>query len=387
MGENKIKKILIISASIGTGHMQAAKAIEEYLTTTDLSAQIKHVDFLSEETLSLDTLIKETYIKILDIFPMFYDLLYRLSQRGHQGEILQTVVSWMMKSRMLKLLRKEKPDLLVFTHPFPCGAASILKRQRLIDIPIIGVITDFTIHQFWVYPQVDRYCVGTDILIDKLTKVGIEKDKIIATGMPIRRAYFDRPVRQYVKGEPLHALVMGGGLGLGSITKVIKALEGTPGIGSITVATGKNEALHDRIYEMKDTMGVPITLYGYTTEIPRLMREASLLFTKPGGLTCREALAVGIPMIFFSAIPGQEEENADLFQTLNCARWVKNLSDLPSVVEHLWNHPEELQSMSDASVCWQQDGAAHIGRVIRTMLAETEEEKGTDQVRCTEHLL
>ena len=109
----KEKNILIVSASIGTGHMQAARAIQEYWNKTEPEANVKHVDFLSHDTLSLDHIIKETYIKLLDIFPMFYELLYKITQRKKQGDAVQTFVSWMLKNRMLKLIEKEKPDIKV----------------------------------------------------------------------------------------------------------------------------------------------------------------------------------------------------------------------------------------------------------------------------------
>ena len=41
------------------------------------------------------------------------------------------------------------------------------------------------------------------------------------------------------------------------------------------------------------------------------MAAADLAITKPGGLTTSECLAMGLPMIVISPIPGQEERNAD----------------------------------------------------------------------------
>ena len=64
------KKVLIMSASIGTGHTQAARAIEEYVKTIPADWEVEHVDFLSNDVLSIDNIVKETYIKILDLFPL-----------------------------------------------------------------------------------------------------------------------------------------------------------------------------------------------------------------------------------------------------------------------------------------------------------------------------
>lgn len=80
---------------------------------------------------------------MIDVFPMLYDMIYRLSQGDKKGSAVQTALAWMLKRRMLKLINREKPDVVIFTHPFPCGAACILKRQNLIDVPLVAVITDF----------------------------------------------------------------------------------------------------------------------------------------------------------------------------------------------------------------------------------------------------
>ncbi|MNI07942.1 Processive diacylglycerol beta-glucosyltransferase [compost metagenome] len=45
------------------------------------------------------------------------------------------------------------------------------------------------------------------------------------------------------------------------------------------------------------------------------MEISDLLITKPGGMTCSEGLVKGIPMLFYEAIPGQEEENLHYFTT------------------------------------------------------------------------
>ena len=65
MNNETSRKVLIVSASIGTGHMQAARAIEEYWKEKEPQASITHVDFLDTETMSVEHLIKGTYIKMV----------------------------------------------------------------------------------------------------------------------------------------------------------------------------------------------------------------------------------------------------------------------------------------------------------------------------------
>lgn len=85
MNNETSRKVLIVSASIGTGHMQAARAIEEYWKEKEPHASITHVDFLDTETMSVEHLIKGTYIKMIDVFPMLYDMIYRVSKGERRG--------------------------------------------------------------------------------------------------------------------------------------------------------------------------------------------------------------------------------------------------------------------------------------------------------------
>ena len=87
MNNETSRKVLIVSASIGTGHMQAARAIEEYWKEKEPQASITHVDFLDTETMSVEHLIKGTYIKMIDVFPMLYDMIYRVSKGKNEGPL------------------------------------------------------------------------------------------------------------------------------------------------------------------------------------------------------------------------------------------------------------------------------------------------------------
>ncbi len=85
------KKVLILSASIGTGHTQAARAIEEYVKTIPEECEVEHLDFLSNDVLSIDNIVKETYIKILDVFPMLYA--NYIPQLPHSNLLSPTTIS------------------------------------------------------------------------------------------------------------------------------------------------------------------------------------------------------------------------------------------------------------------------------------------------------
>ena len=374
MNNEHSRKVLIVSASIGSGHMQAARAIEEYWKEKEPQATISHVDFLDTETLSLEHIIKGTYIKMIDLFPMLYDLIYRASKGERKGTVMQTVLSYLLKSRMLKLIQQENPDVMVFTHPFPCGAACILKRQGHIQMPIVAILTDFSSHQFWLYPQVDTYFVATESMVLEMTQVGIEADKIHVSGIPVRRSFFKDAITHYEMKKPIKVLVMGGGLGLGSLEIALQHLDAVPSIDEITVVAGQNTSLYESLVTLSGKMKTKTTVYGYTSNISELMSSTTLLVTKPGALTCMEAVTIGLPMVFFNAIPGQEVANAELLENRGCARWARDIHNLEDVVAALLINPNRLQQMSETARQWHVDGAANIvNELIRVLDRDSKE--------------
>lgn len=374
MNNEHSRKVLIVSASIGSGHMQAARAIEEYWKEKEPQATISHVDFLDTETLSLEHIIKGTYIKMIDLFPMLYDLIYRASKGERKGTVMQTVLSYLLKSRMLKLIQQENPDVMVFTHPFPCGAACILKRQGHIQMPIVAILTDFSSHQFWLYPQVDTYFVATEGMVSEMTQVGIEADKIHVSGIPVRRSFFKDAITHYEMKKPIKVLVMGGGLGLGSLEIALQHLDAVSSIDEITVVAGQNTSLYESLVTLSGKMKTKTTVYGYTSNISELMSSTTLLVTKPGALTCMEAVTIGLPMVFFNAIPGQEVANAELLENRGCARWARDIHNLEDVVAALLINPNRLQQMSETARQWHVDGAANIvNELIRVLDRDSKE--------------
>lgn len=373
MAQGNGRNIVIVSASIGTGHMQAARAIEEYWSQREPDAQITHVDFLDTDTLSIDNLLKVTYIKMIDVFPMLYDLIYRLSTGAKKGALMQTALSYLLKSRMLKLIQKSKPDVMIFTHPFPLGAACILKRRHQIDVPLMAIMTDFSSHQFWIYPQVDGYFVATPDMVTEVAHCTIPKEHIHVTGLPVRRSFFEAAIQDYSLKKPVTVLIMGGGLGMGSMSSAMRRLDEIDAIDELIVVAGQNTSLYESLTDMTKSMKTKTTIYGYTRNIADLMSQSTLLVTKPGALTCMEAVTIGLPMVFFDAIPGQEEANAKLLEELGCARWARDIHNLEDVVTALLINPDRLKAMSENARHWHVDGAANIYNHIVAYLEEQEE--------------
>lgn len=363
---DKPRKFIILTASIGTGHSQAARAIAESIQKSHPSDSVSVLDFVSNNPLSIDHIIKDSYLKMIDVFPAMYDHLYSDSQSSRFGVLSQYMLSIAFKRRMRSLAETLKPDAFIFTHPFPAGAADLLKADGRISMPLLGVITDFDIHQLWVDPHLDAFCVATPDLKDLMETYDIPGDMIHVTGIPVRHSFYEQAAlkKPFEKGS---VLVMGGGLGLGNVTDNIERLDGVEEISKFIVITGKNIDLYEKVAALSEHLHHPVELHSYTNKVAEIMARSEILVTKPGALTCTEAMVMSLPMILVNTLPGQERANALHMKRQGCAEWVKR-GELAETARRILKNPEIREKMAAACGTHHPDSAKNVVDVLYGMV-------------------
>ena len=139
-------------------------------------------------------------------------------------------------------------------------------------------------------------------------------------------------------------MVMGGGLGLGPIVEAVSSLDRLEkDTLEVTVVCGSNHTLQHQL-----SMRFPrFRILGQTDQVPALMAQADLLLTKPGGLTCSEAMASGLPMLLLEPLPGHEEENAEFLCGAGVAKTVGPAEVGNAVTELLFKAPDRLSFMRE----------------------------------------
>jgi len=109
------------------------------------------------------------------------------------------------------------------------------------------------------------------------------------------------------------AVVTGGGLGLGHILQACDTLTSRPSGEPVTVMAlcGNNADVQSQIGRLAVARSSrhTITAVGWTDQICTYMQAADLLVSKAGGVTLAEAAAVGVPLVIFQPLPGQETAN------------------------------------------------------------------------------
>ena len=142
---------------------------------------------------------------------------------------------------------------------------------------------------------------------------GIDAE-VLPTGIPVRRQFYQAYDRQELRRkfnwseQDIVCLLMGGGEGLLPMESIVKAFHGyLPQRLKIIAVAGHNEILQHRLEIFKE---IPLTVYGFTDDVPELLLAADIVVTKAGGLTAAETLIAGCNYIIYKPLPGQETGNA-----------------------------------------------------------------------------
>ncbi len=339
-------KILILSASIGAGHTQAAEAIAEQFLIRNEQSEIKDdvevLDFMNKKISTINWLLKKLYLSILGLIPDLYDRIYQLAGVRRFGSITRLIWSTLMYLPFSRLLNKLSPDVIICTHPFPEAAAALWKflhPKNAKRFTLAAVLTDYSLHEIWIYSGVDLYFVATEDMKRELENHG--RCKVFATGIPIRSQFKNGQNNSAFRINH-SALIMGGGLGLGAFEDTIAELEKIDFKIKIVVVTGKNERLQNKLKTLKSKH--ELVIYGFVDNIYQLMKNSDLLISKPGALTISEAFAVGLPILLLPPIPGPEALNADYAVNHGAALSLSKSIDISQAIKIL-NDAEKLKLM------------------------------------------
>jgi processive 1,2-diacylglycerol beta-glucosyltransferase len=96
----------------------------------------------------------------------------------------------------------------------------------------------------------------------------------------------------------------------------------------LVVLCGSNERSRTRLERLAKRRGHEATFLAFTDRVRELMAAGAVLVTKPGGMSCTEALASRLPQVLYHPIPGQEEDNAAAIVRYGAGVMVRETSQL-----------------------------------------------------------
>jgi processive 1,2-diacylglycerol beta-glucosyltransferase len=336
-------RVTFLSSSWGGGHAMVAKTLRDAVLALRPDWEVRDHDYFEEFVgRRFSQSVARSYLHSVQSAPFLYDLFYRATQRVGEGSRLQAQLNHLGRDRLREYVHLNSPDMVVCTYPTPAGVLSALKLEADIDVLCATVITDYAIHRQWMHPGVDLYVVGGETIRDGLAAHGIDPARVLATGIPIRPGFEAVPDGRPDDGP---VLVMVGAVGmLRGAHRLCKGL--TKCSPRTVVVCGRDEKLREGLLGLEAARDGRLDVRGYVDEIWELMAEARLLVTKPGGITVSEALAAGLPMVAYGAIPGQEEENVRFLAAAGAAHAPRTVRGVCDEVGRLLGNPDELAAMA-----------------------------------------
>lgn len=411
-----MKRILLLTSELGSGHRQAAHAIKQALLERNPAIRIEQIDFWSLMDPGVADAAKNAYLELVTRHPDIYDYLYHLDQHSWQrllaegemprkvAELAQTLqtssttdsvkrkkIDWsrnqmdrftisfllaslgglfqssvgkfisrgLLKwfpSRLAKRLRRRvlrfAPDVIVATQMHPAAILSRARKRGIRELaPLVAVLTDYGVHDIWIQPGTDCYCVATSEMAQSLRARCAIDQSIHVTGIPLMSGFRRLPSQQQARKEQNldsvrpTILVTSGGLGLG-LHQVAEMLICHESNWQVLVAAGSNVAALESLRPLARKTKERLRLFGWTDRMEVLMRASDVIVGKPGGLTTAEALACGRPLVATHSLGGQEGFNVRFLERhrVGCLAPADRLA---TTLQSLLADPDELGRTHD----------------------------------------
>ena len=337
--------VLLLTASIGAGHVRAAQAVAEALVCQYPQARVQLVDVMAGNSRSWKQWVKEGYYTVLERLPEFYNWLYHWSDKQHS---VVRLADYMVRRSVYRILEQSKPDVILAMHPFAAIAAGECMGQVGLEAVQLGtVLTDYGAHRMWTHPAVNDYFVGTTDMKKQLVHYKVAPDKVKVTGIPASQTFCStisvEKLRKQLRLDNNLATVMlmGGGIGLAPLLECLASFEkeqcGTRM--QLVVLVGHNAQLYADARRVSRYSRHRIIVRGFTRRVADYMRIADILVTKPGGMTVTEATMAGLPLVLLPPLPGPETENARFFADYGGAVLCTDSSQCCDAVRRIIENP------------------------------------------------
>jgi processive 1,2-diacylglycerol beta-glucosyltransferase len=364
-------RVLILSASSGAGHVRAAQALEQAFRGRG-DSYVEHIDAIDYVSKLFRRLYEDAYIAMVQRAPSLMGLLYDRTDQPWRHPRRRLAMDRLNTQPMIRMLKRVQPDLCIATHFLPAEILAWLISKKKLRARHVIVVTDYDVHAMWLCHTVDRYDLALQESVEYLAGIGVPREKLRVTGIPID-PLFEVPVSRQearrkmgLSHDSRVLLISAGGYGVGPVEQLVKDLLALGRPWQIVAIAGKSEKLQACLEHLSDGAGrlaegghrlVPV---GFTKEMDQYMAAADALIGKSGGLTTSEALARGLPMILIEPIPGQEERNADHLLEAGAAVRCNNLPAAAWKIAALLDNLEKLQAMSAAARATARPEAARV---------------------------
>jgi len=354
-----LKRVLLLSASAGAGHVRAAQALETAFNELDTLSEVRHVDVLNYTNKVFRHLYSKAYIDLVNKMPEVPGWMYDKLDTPWKHQRRRLALDKLNTRPLVKLLREYQPDLIVCTHFLPAEIVAWLRAKERLKSRQAIIVTDFDVHAMWLVHHYEHYFVAIDEARAYLEALNIPPEKITVSGIPIDPVFAKKKDKAEMRrkhgleSDPTTILLSAGGFGVGSVEALISALMPLQHRAQVVAICGRNAELKARLARVvarsNPQANVVVRPVGYTQEMDEYMTAADIVLGKPGGLTTSEGLAKGLVFAIVNPIPGQEERNSDHLLEAGVGNRCNNMPTIAYKLDRLLSDGARFAKMQSAS--------------------------------------
>jgi 1,2-diacylglycerol 3-beta-galactosyltransferase len=371
------KRVLFLISDTGGGHRSAAQAIGAALDEVHGPVTFEYrIDDVAAHCAFPLTQLGIAYSAALRFAPPLYGALYHVTNGRRRFRSVVRFCEPLYRERLCNLFLEYMPDVIVSVHPLLNHAALRARSDARLHAPIITVITDLgRVHEGWLIPEADAVVVPAREVYERARERGVPEERLRLLGHPIHPKFEEVHASKVelrkslgLPADKTIALLMAGGEGGGKLLPTTLALAKSKLPLHLVVVTGRNAALRQKLTELAPALPAPMTVLGYSHDVPALMRAADLLVTKAGPGTLAEASVAKVPVVVYDYIPGQERGNLDYVRTNGIGVVALTTADVVRSVERIVQNQERLAAMRRRQADIAPRGSARrIARLIASI--------------------
>lgn len=361
------RRVLIVTAAMGGGHLQVSRELERRLAERGHEVTVADLNELMPGPTG--RWLQRLYPWLVNRAPWLYDIIYRVFflARQHTGERARLPVLLALPG-LRRLVERLRPDVVVSTYHLAALAVARLREQGVLRCPALTFITTFSVHNLWTHPGADlNLCISDDAARDAARRSGrpaavcgpVVRTEFAASPAPPGevRSRFGIPVDTPV------ALVVAGSLGMGPVERAVTAIAATGWVP--VIVCGRNDELRRRCELLCSTLSAGVVL-GWVDDMAGLMGAADVLVENAGGLSSKEALRCGLPVVTFHPIAGHGRDDAQALARLGLTDIVGDAQSLAGTLQRLRDDPAGRQArVRQGRILFNDDAARVISDVAR----------------------
>jgi processive 1,2-diacylglycerol beta-glucosyltransferase len=346
------KRVLILTASAGSGHNAAAAVLEEHARASPEVEEVKTLDVLQLTGDLYRRLYDDAYFRLVNAVPWVVGWGYDTRDAPFAERDPSWLWDQLNTTEVARAIHSYGPDVVLSTHFLPARVVSLLRSRGQIRSTTSVITTDYDFQGLWLSVPFNRFFVARDETRAHMVEIGLPGDRITVSGIPVR-AIFSEPAdraavfaRYQLRDDVPTLLISAGAAGGDYAHAVVAQTLRMRNPFQAVVVCGRNQQLQADVNVLVAGDVDRYRVLGYTTDMPDLMRVATLFVGKPGGLSSSECMAAGLPMVLVNPIPGQEVRNCYFLLEEGAAVHCNYQTTIGYKIDYLLDDPERLRRMA-----------------------------------------